>query len=132
MILILPSVVPVLMVSREKQICQHQLVRQELLVKEAPQEGEGVGQQKILMVAPEAIHRQDKRVILTVLGGMAVMGGLGAKVEELTHPLQGDLAVQEEEEGMGETAEIRLPQRWAAPGETAEMVVMVDKVVGQR
>ncbi|ECJ4507764.1 hypothetical protein DNU24_19040 [Salmonella enterica subsp. salamae] len=120
------------MVSREKQICQHQLVRQELLVKEAPQEGEGVGQQKILMVAPEAIHRQDKRVILTVLGGMAVMGGLGAKVEELTHPLQGDLAVQEEEEGMGETAEIRLPQRWAAPGETAEMVVMVDKVVGQR
>ncbi|EDT0920332.1 hypothetical protein KZL06_003942 [Salmonella enterica subsp. enterica serovar Teshie] len=57
MILILPSVVPVLMVSREKQICQHQLVRQELLAKEAPQGEEVVGQQGILMDTREAIHR---------------------------------------------------------------------------
>ncbi|HDN4695202.1 TPA: hypothetical protein ACJHA2_004557 [Salmonella enterica subsp. enterica serovar Abortusovis] len=132
MILILPSVVPVLMVSREKQICQHQQARQELLAKEALMEGEDRGQQKILMVAPEAIHRQDNRVMLTVQGEMAVMGGMGEKVEELTHPLQGDLPEMEEEEGMVETVEIRLPQHWAAPGVTAEMVVMVDKAVGQR
>ncbi|EAT0990135.1 hypothetical protein EKI43_24900, partial [Salmonella enterica] len=45
LILILPSVVPVLMVSREKQICQHQQARQELLAKEALMEGEDRGQQ---------------------------------------------------------------------------------------
>ncbi|EDC4299034.1 TPA: hypothetical protein ACNSQ7_004262 [Salmonella enterica subsp. enterica serovar Infantis] len=132
MILILPSVVPVLMVSREKQICQHQQARQELLAKEALMEGEDRGQQQILMVTPEAIHRQDNRAMLTVQGEMVVMGGMGEKVEELTHPLQGDLPEMEEEEGMVETVEIRLPQHWAAPGVTAEMVVMVDKVVGQR
>ncbi|EAR8996924.1 hypothetical protein QWN19_004861 [Salmonella enterica subsp. enterica serovar Infantis] len=126
MILILPSVVPVLMVSREKQICQHQQARQELLAKEALMEGEDRGQQQILMVTPEAIHRQDNRAMLTVQGEMVVMGGMGEKVEELTHPLQGDLPEMEEEEGMVETVEIRLPQHWAAPGVTAEMVVMVD------
>ncbi|HIC4387259.1 TPA: hypothetical protein ACW4AY_004400 [Salmonella enterica subsp. enterica serovar Schwarzengrund] len=84
------------------------------------------------MVTPEAIHRQDNRAMLTVQGEMVVMGGMGEKVEELTHPLQGYLPEMEEEEGMVETVEIRLPQHWAAPGVTAEMVVMVDKVVGQR
>ncbi|EEC0439574.1 hypothetical protein AH715_005333 [Salmonella enterica subsp. enterica] len=131
MILILPSVVPVLMVSREKQICQHQQARQELVVKEAPQEGEVVGQQGILMDIPEVIHRQDNRVILTVLGGMAVMVVLEAKVEVLTHPLQGDLPEMEEEVEMEEMEEIRLPQRWAHLGVTAEMVVKVGLAVGQ-
>ncbi|EBW7768991.1 hypothetical protein S780_20455 [Salmonella enterica] len=119
------------MVSREKQICQHQLVRQELLAKEAPQGEEVVGQQGILMDTREAIHRQDNRVILTVLGGMAVMVVVEAKVEELTHPLQGDLAEMEEEVEMEEVEEIRLPQRWAHLGVTAEMVVKVGQAVGQ-
>ncbi|EAB2798954.1 hypothetical protein CS649_004040 [Salmonella enterica] len=131
MILILPSVVPVLMVSREKQICQHQLVRQELVAKEVPQGEEVVGQQGILMDSREAIHRQDNRVILTVLGGMAVMVVVEAKVEELTHHLQGDLPEMEEEVEMEEMEAIRLPQRWAHLGVTAEMVVKVGQAVGQ-
>ncbi|EJK3498984.1 hypothetical protein NK978_004821, partial [Salmonella enterica] len=118
-------------VSREKQICQHQLVRQELVAKEVPQGEEVVGQQGILMDSREAIHRQDNRVILTVLGGMAVMVVVEAKVEELTHHLQGDLPEMEEEVEMEEMEAIRLPQRWAHLGVTAEMVVKVGQAVGQ-
>ncbi|HCM1965452.1 TPA: hypothetical protein N3A49_005087 [Salmonella enterica subsp. salamae serovar 56:l,v:z39] len=132
MILILPSVVPVLMVSREKQICQHQLVRQELLAKEALMEGEDKGQQGRLMVTREVTHRQDNRVMLTVQGGMVVMEVMEAKGGELTNPLQGDLPEMEVGGAMEETAVMQLPRLWAAPVAMVAMVAMVAVAVGQR
>lgn len=119
------------MVSREKQICQYQQARLVLLAKEVQQGGEGLGLLKILMVVLEEIHRRDNRAILTVQGGMAVMEVMEAKVEELISS-QGGLLEKEEEAGQEEMEGMRLPQRWALPGVTAEMVVMVGKVVGQR
>ncbi len=113
------------MVSREKQICQYQQARLVLLAKEVQQGGEGLGLLKILMVVLEEIHRRDNRAILTVQGGMAVMEVMEAKVEELISSCQGGQQEKEEEAGQEEMEGMRLPQRWALPGVTAEMVSRV-------
>ncbi|HAU6711775.1 TPA: hypothetical protein JEL57_004159 [Salmonella enterica subsp. enterica serovar Casablanca] len=130
MILILPSAVQVLMGNREKQICQRQQARQELLAKEVAMAGEDRGQQGKLMVTREAIHRQDNRVMLMVQEGMAVMEVMEVKGGELTYPLQGNLPEMEEGGAMEETAAMQLPQLWAAPVAMVAMVAMVVVAVG--
>ncbi|WP_218201427.1 hypothetical protein [Salmonella enterica] len=82
------------------------------------------------MVTREAIHRQDNWVMLTVLGGMAVMEVMEVKGGELTYPLRGDLPEMEDGGAMEETAVMQLPRLWAAPVAMVAMVATVAVAVG--